>query len=61
MRLVRSFLLFLVFVVIAAFLLSWFLPAEQKIERTITIRAHARDVYQKLLSLENLKTWLVWA
>ena len=61
MKQLKPFLVFLVFVVIAAVLLSFLMPTKQKLERTVTINAPAAVVYEQLSKLENFNKWSAWS
>lgn len=61
MKAVKPFLVFLLFVVMAGAILSLLLPASQKLEKTVTIRAPASAVYEQLSKLKNFNAWSVWS
>ncbi|MEO6613600.1 MAG: GyrI-like domain-containing protein [Chitinophagaceae bacterium] len=61
MKFLKSFLLFLLAVAAATAILSFFLPAQQKIERSITINAPAAVIYKQLATLENFHRFSVWS
>jgi effector-binding domain-containing protein len=60
MAIVKKVLVFLFFMVLSAALLSFFLPAVQKIERSITINAPIGEVYKNISSLRQFNSWSVW-
>lgn len=53
--------IFLVFVVLSASILSFLIPAQQKVERSVQIQASAAAVYQQIAELESFNKWSVWA
>lgn len=57
----RSFLVFLVFVLIAGTLLSLVTPTSQRVEKSVTIRASAPEVFKQLSRLENFRRWSAWS
>lgn len=61
MKMIRPFLVFLVFVVIAGAILSLVTPASQQVEKSITIRASAASVYEQISKLGNFNRWSVWS
>lgn len=61
MKMIRPFLIFLVFVVIAGAILSLMVPASQQVEKTITIQAPASAIYEQLSKLEHFNNWSVWS
>lgn len=61
MKPVRSFFIFLLFVVISGLILSLLMPISQKVEKTITINAPAAVIYEQLSSLQNFNNWSVWS
>lgn len=61
MKTVKPFFVFLLFVVISGAILSFALPASQKLEKTVTINAPVSLVYEQLARLENFNTWSVWS
>ncbi len=61
MKLVKPFLVFLFFAVVATLLLSLLMPTRQKLERSITIQAPAALVYEQLSLLKNFNEWSVWS
>lgn len=61
MKFIKPFLVFLLFVAIAAVILSLMLPVKQKLERSVTIRAPAAVIYEQLSKLDNFNKWSVWS
>lgn len=57
---VKKVLVFLFFVALSTALLSFFLPAQQKIERSVTINAPVEEVYKNISSLNKFNSWSVW-
>lgn len=60
MKLVKNLFIFLIFVAIAAFILSFLAPVEQKVQRSILINAKPAEVYRQMLLLQNFNNWSVW-
>jgi effector-binding domain-containing protein len=60
MRVLKPFLVFLLFVIIATAILSLLMPTKQKIERSLTINAPAAVIYEQLSRLENFNKWSAW-
>lgn len=60
MKLIKPFLAFLFFAVVATLLLSLLMPTRQRVERSITINAPAGVVYAQLSKLKNFTDWSVW-
>jgi len=61
MKFIKQVVIFLVFFVLAAAILSFFIPASQRVERSVTIQAPAAAVYKQLSKLENFNSWSVWS
>ncbi len=61
MAALKKILVFLFFVVLSAALLSFFLPTEQKVERSVTINAPIAEVYKNISSLSKFNSWSVWS
>ncbi|MFV0604880.1 MAG: SRPBCC family protein [Niabella sp.] len=60
MKLFKNLLLFLLFVCIATFMLSFFAPANQKVEKSILINASPAEVYAQMMMLQNFRKWSIW-
>ena len=60
MKFLKSTSLFLLVVIGITLLLSFLLPTQQHITRTITIRAPAHTVYEEVVRLENFNKWVPW-
>ncbi len=61
MKFIKPFFVFLLFVAIAAVILSLLLPVKQKLERSVTINAPAAVIYEQLSKLDNFNKWSVWS
>ena len=53
MKWIKPFLLFVLMVLVSGTLLSLLMPTRQKIEKTVTVRAPAKLVYEQLARLKN--------
>ncbi|WP_300601731.1 SRPBCC family protein [Niabella sp.] len=60
MKFIRGILLFLVFVVISLFALSFFAPDKQEVVKSIVIHAPIKQVYDQMVLLQNFNNWSVW-
>ncbi len=60
MAIAKKVVVFLFFVALSTALLSFLLPAQQKIERSITINAPIAEVYKNISSLKQFNSWSVW-
>ncbi|MBZ4189577.1 SRPBCC family protein [Niabella beijingensis] len=60
MKFIRSLLLFLVFVVISLFALSFLAPEKQEVVKSIVINAPVKKVYDQMILLQNFNNWSVW-
>ena len=60
MKLLRLTGILLLFIIGITSLLSIFLPASQKLTRTVSIHAPASQVYEQLAKLEHFNDWSVW-
>ena len=61
MKFGRLLLFFLLAVIITTAVLSFMLPASQKIERSIVINTSAATIYNQLVQLENFNKFSVWS
>lgn len=60
MKFIRGIFLFLIFVAISLFALSWFAPDKQEVVKSVVINAPAHKVYEQMLLLQNFNNWSVW-
>lgn len=60
MKSLKQVAIFLVFVIISAATLSFLIPAQQKVKRSVQIQAPAAVIYQQIAELENFNKWSVW-
>ena len=60
MRIIKPFLAFLFFALVATIILSMLLPTRQRLERSVTINAPAAIVYKQLVKLEHFNHWSLW-
>lgn len=60
MRIIKPFLAFLFFALVATIILSMLLPTRQRLERSVTINAPAALVYEQLAKLEHFNHWSLW-
>ena len=60
MKYLKLFGSFLIFFIIAAAILSFFMATSQKVEKSITIKAPAATVFEQLVKLENFNKWSLW-
>jgi uncharacterized protein YndB with AHSA1/START domain len=60
MRIIKPFLAFLFFALVATIILSMLLPTRQRLERSVTINAPATIVYEQLAKLEHFNHWSLW-
>lgn len=60
MKLLRSLLFFIIALAIAAAILSFLTATSQKVEKTITINAPAKAIYDELKLLENFNRISIW-
>lgn len=60
MKFIRGVLLFLVFVVISLFALSFLAPDKQQVIKSIVINAPVKKVYAQMVLLQNFNNWSVW-
>jgi uncharacterized protein YndB with AHSA1/START domain len=60
MKYLKLFGAFLIFFIIAAAILSFFMATSQKVEKSITIKAPAATVFEQLVKLENFNKWSLW-
>ena len=61
MKYFKIFTAFLFFILLVTAVLSFSLPASQKVERSITIHAPAATIYTQLSKLENFHKFSVWS
>lgn len=61
MKSARLFFFFLLALLPVIVVLSMLMPTNQKVERSITIRASASVIYQQLIKLENFNKYAVWS
>ncbi len=61
MNYLKIFVSFLFFVLLVTLGLSFFLSANQKVERTVIINASAPVIYNHLIKLENFNKFSVWS
>lgn len=61
MATLKKILVFLFFMILSGALLSFFLPVEQKIEKSVTINAPVAEVYKNISSLNKFNSWSVWS
>ncbi len=60
MKLLKNIFLFLIFVAISIFTLSFFAPTQQRVEKSILISAKPAEVYNQMMLLQNFNNWSVW-
>lgn len=60
MKFFRLFVFFLLAVIVTIAAMTFMLPTNQKISRTITINAPAAVIYNYVEKLENFNKWSVW-
>ena len=60
MKLFKNLFLFLVFLAISAFALSFLAPTQQRVEKSILINAKPSEVYRQMMLLQNFNNWSVW-
>ncbi len=60
MKFFRLFIFFLLSVIIIVAILTFMLPAKQKVSRSIDINAPASVVYNYIDKLQNFNKWSVW-
>ena len=60
MRLIKTFFTFLVFLALAALVLSAVAPTIQKVEKSVIINASPHQVYGQMMLLQNFNAWSVW-
>ncbi|WP_018630564.1 SRPBCC family protein [Niabella aurantiaca] len=60
MKFIRGVLLFLIFVVISLFVLSFLAPDKQQVVKSIVINAPVKKVYAQMILLQNFNNWSVW-
>lgn len=60
MKYFKLFGSFLIFFVLTALILSFFMATSQKVEKSITINAPASTVFEQLVKLENFNKWSLW-
>jgi len=60
MKFIRGLLLFLVFVVISLFALSFLAPNQQQVTKSVIINAPVKKVYEQMVLLQNFNNWSVW-
>ncbi|MBO9593761.1 MAG: SRPBCC family protein [Niabella sp.] len=60
MKFIRGILLFLFFVLISLFALSFFAPDKQEVVKSIVIQAPVKKVYDQMVLLQNFNNWSVW-
>lgn len=61
MKIFRQFIFFIIALIIATAALSFFMPTSQKINRSITINAPAKAIYDEVRLLENFNRVSVWS
>lgn len=61
MKYFRFFAVLLLFILLVTAGLSFFMPASQKLERSISITAPVSDVYKQIALLGNFNKWSVWS
>lgn len=61
MRFFKQLFLFLIFLAVAAFALSFMAPTQQKVEKSIVINATPAEVYKQMMLLQNFNNWSVWS
>lgn len=60
MKLIKNLFVFLIFITIAALVLSLMTPEKQTVERSIRINAKPEEVYRQMMFLQHFSTWSVW-
>lgn len=60
MKFIKGILLFLVFVVISLFALSFLAPDQQQVVKSVVINAPVKKVYEQMVLLQNFNNWSVW-
>src|SRR5438552_3085827 len=60
MKIWKKLLLGLLGSIIALLLVGWFLPAKQRIERSIVVRARPEDVFGLIATLKRWPAWTAW-
>lgn len=60
MKLIKNLFVFLIFVAIAALVLSLLAPSKQTVEKSILINEKPAEVYRQMMFLQHFNNWSVW-